>query len=138
MKPQYLTQHGMLIDGNFWQAHPHAGEAWSQSSAVEFIDSYEAPDNGPSLDELRAAALSEIKQAAASRISATDWKLQRAEDRLSQANLGDTDQITALDSAEAELLKVLNAREAIRQASNTAETQLLALESTEAVESFSW
>jgi hypothetical protein len=138
MKPQYSNEKGMLIEGNFWMVHPQTGEAWDQTSVADFVENYQAPDNGPSLDDLKKAAVTEIKQQAAERIVALDWKLQRAGDRVSQAELGGESQLSALEQAETELLNVLNEREAIRVASNEAEVALLALEDADAVEQFSW
>lgn len=138
MKPQYLNEKGMLIDGNFWLVHPQTGESWEQSSVSEFIDNYQAPDNSPDIAELKKAAVNTIKQQAAERITALDWKLQRAEDRVSQAELGGEAKISALELAEAELLEVLDTRETIRQASNEAEAELMALEETQTIEQFNW
>ena len=138
MKPQYSTQNGMLIDGNFWLVHPQTGEAWQADSANAFIDNYQEPDNSPDIDALKQTAVSNIKQQAAERITALDWKLQRAEDRVSQAELGGESQISALELAEAELLVVLESRETIRKTSNEAETELMALEDAEAIEQFGW
>jgi hypothetical protein len=138
MKPQYSAENGMLVAGNFWQVHPQTGKAWTKTSVTKFINAYLPPDNSPSLDALKTAAVTKIKQQAATRILALDWTLQRAEDRVSQAALGGTDQEATLEQAEAELLNVLNAREDIRQASNQAETSVMALEDVEAVKDFSW
>ena len=138
MNPQYSNEKGMLIDGNFWLVHPQTGENWEQASVAEFIENYQAPNNGPSIDDLKKAGVADIKQLAASKITALDWKLQRAEDRMTQAELGGESQIAALDEAETELVEVLKAREAIRQASNEAETALMALEDSAEIEQFSW
>lgn len=138
MKPQYKNEHGMLIDGNFWLVHPQTGEAWDDASVSEFIENHVEPDNSPDIDALKKEGVTAIKQQAAERITAIDWKQQRAEERMSQAELGGEDQLAALEVAEAELLDVLHSREAIRQASNEAEAELLALEDAEAIESFEW
>jgi hypothetical protein len=138
MKPQYLNEQGMLIDGNFWLIHPQTGEAWDTASVKDFIDNYQAPDTTPDIALLKANALTEIKQQAADLITALDWKRQRAEDRVSQAELVGGADSEGLELAEAELLEVLNAREAIRVASNDAEAEVLELADAQAVEQFSF
>lgn len=138
MKPQYLKQQGMLIEANYWMVHPQTGEAWDATSVKDFIDNYQAPDNRPKLDDVKSAGVVKIKQQAAEKITALDWKVQRAGDRVSQAELGGEPEHNALEQAETDLLEVLNAREAIRSASNAAEAQLMALEDIDAVEQFAW
>ena len=68
-----------------------------------------------------------IKSEAADRIAATDWRLERARER---AALGEENQETEAD--------VLAEREAIRQASNAAESAVMSLSSVEDVTAFSW
>lgn len=138
MKPQYTTEKGMMIDGNYWLVHPQTGESWDESSVADFIDNYVEPEHGPSLEELKQQTTMKIKQEAGDKIAASDWRLQRAEDRVSHAELTTADNSTELQAAEAELLAVLESREAIRQASNAAETELLALDNKAAVEQFTW
>ena len=81
----------------------------------------------PSLDEVKADKISEIKAEAERRITALDWRLQRAQER---EQLGETGVETVAD--------VLAMREQIRQASNAAELVVRELESVEKVVSFSW
>ena len=80
-----------------------------------------------SLDEAKAAKVVEIKAEAERRITALDWRLQRAQER---EQLGETGVETVAD--------VLALREQIRQASNAAELVVRELESVEKVVSFSW
>ena len=138
MKPQYTSEHGMMIDGNYWLVHPQTGQSWDKNSVADFIDNYVELEQGPSLEELKQQAVTKIKQQAGDKVTASDWRLQRAQDRVSHAELTTADNSTELKAAKAELLAVLKAREAIRQASNAAETQLLALEDKTAVEQFTW
>ena len=79
------------------------------------------------LDEAKAAKVVEIKAEAERRITALDWRLQRAQER---EQLGETGFETVAD--------VLALREQIRQASNAAELVVRELESVEKVVSFSW
>ena len=81
----------------------------------------------PTLDEAKAAKVVEIKAEAERRITALDWRLQRAQER---EQLGETGFETVAD--------VLALREQIRQASNAAELVVRELESVEKVVSFSW
>jgi hypothetical protein len=138
MKPQYFDTQGMLIDGDFWQIHPHTGEAWTQQTVAAYIDRWVAPDTTPDIGELKTVKAGEIKSQAAERIAATDWKVQRGEQRVMAAKLGGEDQADALLTAEAGLLAVLNEREAIRENSSKAETKLMALKKRENIEQFSW
>ena len=79
------------------------------------------------LDEAKAVKVVEIKAEAERRITALDWRLQRAQER---EQLGETGFETVAD--------VLALREQIRQASNAAELVVRELESVEKVVSFSW
>ena len=79
------------------------------------------------LDEAKAAKVVEIKAEAERRITALDWRLQRAQER---EQLGETGVETVSD--------VLVLREQIRQASNAAEVAVAALLTVEEVVSFSW
>ena len=81
----------------------------------------------PTLDEAKAAKVVEIKAEAERRITALDWRLQRAQER---EQLGETGVETVAD--------VLSLREQIRQASNAAELAALSLESVSDVLGFSW
>ena len=79
------------------------------------------------LDEVKAAKVVEIKAEAERRITALDWRLQRAQER---ELLGETGFETVAD--------VLALREQTRQASNAAELTALSLESVSDVLGFSW
>ena len=79
------------------------------------------------LDEAKAAKVVEIKAEAERRITALDWRLQRAQER---EQLGDTGVETVAD--------VLALREQIRQASNSAEQAVSSLESVSDVLAFTW
>ena len=79
------------------------------------------------LDEAKAAKVVEIKAEAERRITALDWRLQRAQER---ELLGEVGLETVAD--------VLALREQIRQASNAAELAVATLSSVEDVLGFSW
>ena len=79
------------------------------------------------LDEAKAAKVVEIKAEAERRITALDWRLQRAQER---EQLGETGVETVFD--------VLVLREQIRQASNAAEVAVATLLTVEEVVAFSW
>ena len=81
----------------------------------------------PTLDEAKATKIVEIKTEAERRITALDWRLQRAQER---EQLGETGFETVAD--------VLALREQIRQASNAAELAVATLSSVEDVLGFSW
>lgn len=79
------------------------------------------------LDEAKAAKVVEIKAEAERRITALDWRLQRAQER---EQLGEAGFETVTD--------VLTMREQIRQASNAAERAVATLVSVEDVLAFTW
>lgn len=79
------------------------------------------------LDEAKAAKVVEIKAEAERRITALDWRLQRAQER---EQLGETGFETVAD--------VLALREQIRQASNAAELAVSTLTDVGAVLAFTW
>ena len=81
----------------------------------------------PTMDEAQATKIVEIKAEAERRITALDWRLQRAQER---ELLGETGLETVAD--------VLTLREQIRQASNAAEAAVATLSSAEDVLGFSW
>ena len=81
----------------------------------------------PTMDEAQAAKIVEIKAEAERRITALDWRLQRAQER---ERLGESGVETVAD--------VLALREQIRQASNAAEAAVATLDSVEDVLGFSW
>ena len=79
------------------------------------------------LDEAKAAKIVEIKAEAERRITALDWRLQRAQER---ERLGETGVETVAD--------VLSLREQIRQASNAAELAVSILTDASLVREFTW
>ena len=79
------------------------------------------------LDEAKAAKVVEIKAEAERRITALDWRLQRAQER---EQLSETGVETVAD--------VLALREQIRKASNAAELAISSLESASDVLAFTW
>lgn len=81
----------------------------------------------PTLDVAKAAKVVEIKAEAERRITALDWRLQRAQER---EQLGEAGFETVTD--------VLVMREQIRQASNAAERAVATLVSVEDVLAFTW
>ncbi|HDT6079828.1 TPA: hypothetical protein QHC28_004534 [Aeromonas veronii bv. veronii] len=81
----------------------------------------------PALDAAIAAKIAEIKAEAERRITALDWRLQRAQER---ELLGETGFETVAD--------VLALREQIRQASNAAELAVSTLTDVGAVLAFTW
>ena len=80
-----------------------------------------------SLDEAKATKIVEIKTEAERRITALDWRLQRAQER---EQLSETGVETMAD--------VLALREQIRQASNAGELAVSSLESASDVLAFTW
>ena len=81
----------------------------------------------PTLDEAKATKIVEIKAEAERRITALDWRLQRAQER---EQLGETGVETVAD--------VLALREQIRQASNSAELAVSTLTDVGEVLAFTW
>ena len=79
------------------------------------------------LDEAKAAKVVEIKAEAERRITALDWRLQRAQER---EQLGEAGVEAVAD--------VLVLREQIRQASNAAELAVSTLTEVSAVQAFTW
>lgn len=79
------------------------------------------------LDEAKAAKVVEIKAEATRRITALDWRLQRATE---EELLG----IVGTETKQAILLE----RQAIREASTAAEADVIKLTTVEAVVNFSW
>ena len=79
------------------------------------------------LDEAKAAKVVEIKAEAERRITALDWRLQRAQER---EQLGEAGVETVVD--------VLALREQIRQASNAAEVAVAQFTDVAGVTAFYW
>lgn len=84
-------------------------------------------EEAPALDAAIAAKIAEIKAEAERRITALDWRLQRAQER---EQLGETGVETVAD--------VLALREQIRQASNAAELAVSQLTAVAEVTAFYW
>ena len=91
------------------------------------VDGPGSAQSVPSLDEAKAAKVVEIKAEAERRITALDWRLQRAQER---ELLGETGFETVAD--------VLALREQIRQASNAAEQAVGFLDTVSDVLAFTW
>ena len=81
----------------------------------------------PALDVAIETRIAEIKSEAERRITALDWRLQRAQER---EQLGEAGFETVAD--------VLSLREQIRQASNAAELAVSTLTEVGAVLAFTW
>ena len=113
----------IIADENF--ANEFYPNSWREKSRPE-----PEPEPVPrpiTLDEAKAAKVVEIKAEAERRITALDWRLQRAQER---EQLGETGFEAVTD--------VLALREQIRQASNAAEAAVDTLSSAEDVLGFSW
>ena len=146
-----MNRYARVIDGvavEVWDATdfaPHPSTVFVAELAAQFI---ECPSNviagtlydgiskwtpplvdnvAAELSAAKAARIELIKQEAADRIAATDWRLERARER---AALGKENPETEAD--------VLAEREQIRQASNAAEAAVIALTTVEQVKTFSW
>lgn len=113
----------ILADANF--ADEFYPNSWREKAKPE-------PEPEPipqpiTLDEAKAAKVVEIKAEAERRITALDWRLQRAQER---EQLGEVGFETVAD--------VLALREQIRQASNAAELAVSTLTDVGAVLAFTW
>ena len=95
-----------------------------------YVDPSSVPDNLVNMNDVESAIaykILNIKAEAERRISALDWRLQRAQER---EQLGETGVETVTD--------VLAMREQIRQASNAAELAVSTLTEVSAVQAFTW
>ena len=109
----------IIADADF--ANEFYPNSWREKAKPE-------PEPEPiTLDEAKAAKVVEIKAEAERRITALDWRLQRAQER---EQLGEAGLETVTD--------VLAMREQIRQASNAAERAVATLVSVEDVLAFTW
>ena len=124
MEIEILDSSGVVIntiiaDADFADAfYPNS---WREKAKPE-------PEPEPiTLDEAKAAKFVEIKAEAERRITALDWRLQRAQER---EQLGEAWLETVTD--------VLAMREQIRQASNAAELAVSTLTEVSAVQAFTW
>ena len=96
-------------------------------SGLYVVDGPGSAQPAMSLDEAKAAKVVEIKAEAERRITALDWRLQRAQER---EQLSETGVETVAD--------VLALREQIRQASNSAELAVSTLTDVGEVLAFTW
>ncbi|MGY3807180.1 hypothetical protein ACWNG8_08645 [Aeromonas veronii] len=109
----------ILADADF--ADEFYPNSWREKAKPE-------PEPEPiTLDEAKAAKVVEIKAEAERRITALDWRLQRAQER---EQLGESGVETVAD--------VLALREQIRQASNAAELAVSTLTDVSEVQAFTW
>ena len=109
----------IIADADF--ANEFYPNSWREKAKPE-------PEPEPiTLDEAKAAKVVEIKAEAERRITALDWRLQRAQER---EQLGEAGLETVTD--------VLAMREQIRQASNAAELAVSTLTEVSAVQAFTW
>lgn len=88
---------------------------WTEGAAVRDLSLVAA-------DAVKAALVLEVKAAASGRLTATDWKVTRARDKI------DAGLIAADDP---DFLGLLAERQAIRDASNTAEMEIAAITEVE-------
>lgn len=104
---------------------------WTASQYVDdsvtFID--DTLDIEQDIDTLKANKVGAIKQQAAQMIANTDWRLQRANERDS---LG----MALLESETPKA--ILSYREAVRRASNRAETELNKLRAVNTINAYTW
>lgn len=104
-----------------------ADEFYPNSWREKAVPEPEPAPQLPTLDVAKAAKVIEIKAEAERRITALDWRLQRAQER---EQLGEAGVETVAD--------VLALREQIRQASNAAEQAVSTLTDVSAVQAFTW
>lgn len=96
------------------------------SADVTFIDDSE-PLPTADISALKSDKIAQIKIDAAQMISDTDWRLQRAQER-EQIGVADGESVS----------EVLAEREAIRAASNRAETEVNRLRSAKSIKNYTW
>ena len=94
---------------------------------LQFID--DTLDIAPDIDTIKANKVGGIKQQASQLLADTEWQLQRATERDS---LG----MTLLESETPKA--ILSYREAVRRASNRAETELSLLDNVTDINCFTW
>ena len=104
-----------------WTASKYADDS------VTFVD--DTLDIEQDIDTLKANKIITIKQQAAQMIADTDWQLQRATER---DRLG----VSLLESETPKA--ILAYREAVRRASNRAESELALLDNTDDINGFTW
>ena len=110
-----------ILDSNGKQIGWSA-DVFDNDSELRFIDDTQAIE--PDINVLKSNKLADIKQAAQSMLASTDWQLQRAHERDSLGVSG-----ADIDTPK----QVLAKREAIRRASNRAESEIIALTDSNAV-----
>ncbi|SHO57760.1 hypothetical protein [Vibrio quintilis] len=120
-----MSQIEVLKNNQWVNEQPSAGdrcrEILDSGAVIEF--EYAETD----IDTLKSTRITQIKQEAQSRITALDWRLERAKER---AELSITDQETVQD--------VMQLREQIRTASNQAEIAVNQLTDAGAIQQFQW
>ncbi len=97
-------------------------DTFAAGESITFV-----PDDkpyAPSLDDVRAEKIVQIKRWAREQIQSMEWRLQRSKER------------DALGIESEKPLQVLAEREAIRRASNRAEIEVNSLENTADIESY--
>jgi hypothetical protein len=104
-----------LIDGKV--VHTMAGKSLSEQVAT-----YNSAKEEASFQEYKQSKIPLLKSKAAEKISALDWRLERAKEQ---------DQLAGSTS---KVLEVLQARQAIRDANNALEAEILACETREEVD----
>jgi len=104
-----------LIDGKV--VHTMAGKTLAQQVAE-----YNTVKEADSLQKYKESRIPQIKNKAAEKIMALDWQLERAKEQ---------DQ---LENTTSKTLAVLQARQAIRDANNALEAEILACETREEVD----
>ena len=100
---------------------------FDNDSELQFID--DTLEIAPDIDTLKSNKVDGIKQQASKLLADTDWQLQRAQER-------DALGMTLLESETPK--SILSYREAVRRASNRAETELSKLRSTKTINAFMW
>lgn len=111
-------------DGNHigWTA-----SEFENDSDLQFVD--DTLEIAPDIDTLKANKVKAIKQQATQLLADTEWQLQRATER-------DALGMTLLESETPKA--ILSYREAVRRASNRAETELNKLRAVNTVNAFTW
>jgi len=104
-----------LIDGVV--VHTMPGKTLDQQ-----VTEYNSAKEADSLQKYKESRIPQIKAKAAEKIMALDWQLERAKEQ---------DQ---LENTTSRVLEVLQARQAIRDANNALEAEILACETREAID----
>ena len=100
---------------------------FENNSGLQFID--DTLEIAPDIDTLKASKVIEIKQQASKLLADTEWQLQRATER-------DALGMILLESETPKA--ILSYREAVRRASNRAETELSLLDNVTDINGFTW